>query len=172
MRPSRRWTDSGGRRARPWRHALRRGARAAGDDTGSASLEFITTGLILLLPMVYLVLVMAAVQGGALAVEGAARHASRVYVIADDERDARAAARRAVEFALDDHGLPASDARVGIGCSPRPDACLTRAGIVTVAVRVEVPLPLVPQALDLAVPLSIPLEAAATQQVSRFRAEL
>ena len=48
-----------------WRHWT--------EDEGSASLEFITAGMILLLPLVYLVLVMAALQGGSLAVEGAAR---------------------------------------------------------------------------------------------------
>ncbi|HSP76545.1 MAG TPA: hypothetical protein VLO31_10065, partial [Cryobacterium sp.] len=65
----------GGRsRDRRWR------AWADRAERGSASLEFITAGLILLVPLVYLVLAMAALQGGALAVEGAARQAARVYV--------------------------------------------------------------------------------------------
>jgi hypothetical protein len=50
------------------------------DDTGTASLEFITAGLVLLVPLVYLVLTMSAIQGGALAVEGASRQAARVFV--------------------------------------------------------------------------------------------
>ncbi|MDQ1574531.1 MAG: hypothetical protein QOH44_2090, partial [Actinomycetota bacterium] len=40
------------------------------DDGGSAALEFITAGLLLLVPLVYLILAMAAIQGGALSVEG------------------------------------------------------------------------------------------------------
>ena len=58
------------------------------EDDGTATLEFITAGLILLLPLVYLVLSMAAIQGGALAVEGAARQAVRVFVQAPDFRSA------------------------------------------------------------------------------------
>ena len=52
--------------------------RAAGD--GSAALEFITAGFLLLIPLVYLILAMAALQGGALSVEGASRQAARVFV--------------------------------------------------------------------------------------------
>jgi hypothetical protein len=39
---------------------------------------------------------------------------------------------------------------------------------VTVTVAVEVALPLVPPGLSVDVPLTVPLEATATQQVSRF----
>ncbi len=138
------------------------------DDAGSASLEFITAGMILLVPIVYLVLTMAAVQGGALAVEGAARQAARVYVQADDDADAAASVERAVGFALVDHGIDPSIARVDVVCAPNPGRCLTRRGTVTVAVRIVVPLPLSPPVLDLAVPVGVPLEASATQRVSRF----
>lgn len=50
----------GSRWARP-RLALASGSDGQG---GSASLEFITAGLILLLPLVYLVVAMSALQGG------------------------------------------------------------------------------------------------------------
>src|ERR687898_866630 len=65
-------------------------------DRGSASLEFLTVGIILLVPLVYLVLALAAIQAGALGVEGAARQAARVAVIAADrgERDADSVAVR------------------------------------------------------------------------------
>ena len=64
------------------------------DDDGNASLEFITAGMILLLPLVYLVLVVAAVQAGSLAVEGAARQAVRVFVQATHGRMRRRRVRR------------------------------------------------------------------------------
>ncbi|HEV7957640.1 MAG: putative rane/secreted protein [Microbacteriaceae bacterium] len=137
-----------------------------GRDEGSASLEFITAGMLLLLPMVYLVLVMSALQGGAFAVEGAARQAVSVFVRAENEQAARAVAERAIGVALADYGLGSSASEVQISCDP--GACLTRLRPVTVSVRVSVPLPLVPPMLDLAVPLSIPVQASATQQVSRF----
>ena len=146
MRPSRRWTD----------------------DDGSASLEFITAGLVLLLPLVYLVLTMSSLQAGAFAVEGAARQAARVYVQSASIPEANAAAGRAVEFALADYGLDASAVTVSVTCQPTPSQCLQRRGFVTVVVSTTVVLPLVPPVLDLDVPLSVPITSTATQQVSRF----
>ena len=145
-----------------------RRSRFFATDDGTASLEFVTAGMILLVPLVYLVLVMSAIQAAALSTEGAARQAARVFVQADNVVDARASAARAIEFALDDYGLDASDATVKIVCVPDPSECLTRRGFVTVSVTIEVPLPLVPPALTIDAPLAVPISATATQQVSRF----
>lgn len=138
------------------------------DDHGSASLEFVTAGMILLLPLVYLVLAMASIQAGALAVEGAARQAARVFVQAESVGAGQASAARAVEFALADYGIDIAAADITISCSPNPGNCLTRRGLVTIGVEVSVPLPLVPPALTGDFPLAVPLSASATQQVSRF----
>lgn len=150
MRRWRRWTD-----------------RLAG-DVGTASLEFITVGLILLLPVVYLVLTMSSIQGGAFAVEGAARQAVRVYVQSGSPSEAAARAERAIRFALADAGLDALEPHVTMTCSPHPSACLTRLGTVTISVGVTVPMPLIPPVLQLDVPPGVPLQATATEQVSRF----
>jgi hypothetical protein len=144
-------------------------ARLSADETGTASLEFVTAGLVLLLPLVYLVLAMSSLQGAALAVEGASRQAARVFVEARTVAEANAAAGRAVEFALADYGLDTDDVAVSIACRPRPANCLTRRGFVTVEVSTRAALPLVPPVLDLDVGLSVPMSATATQQVSRFR---
>jgi hypothetical protein len=138
------------------------------DEVGTASLEFITAGLVLLVPLVYLVLTMSALQGGALAVEGASRQAARVFVASATPAEAEQRARRAVDVAVADYGLSPDEVVVGIRCSPDPGECLTRRGLVTVTVETRVVLPLVPAALDIAAPLSVPLSASATQQVSRF----
>ena len=137
-------------------------------DEGSASLEFITAGMLLLLPLVYLVLTMAQLQAGAFAVEGAARQAARVYVQSATTAEANAAAQRAIEFALADYGLDTDAVTVSVSCSPRPANCLTRRGLVTIQVSTTVPLPLVPPVLDLDVALSVAVNSTATQQVSRF----
>ncbi|MEP6744190.1 MAG: hypothetical protein ABJB33_01725 [Gemmatimonadota bacterium] len=137
-------------------------------ETGSASLEFITAGLVLLVPLVYLVLALAALQGGAMAVEGAARQAARVYVQAPDGDEAAERALRAVRIALADYGIPADAASVRIDCDPDPARCLTRQGVVVVTVRILIPLPLVPDLLSLQSAAAIPIEATATQTVSRF----
>jgi hypothetical protein len=150
------------RRARPWVDA-----RARGDD-GSASIEFLTVGLLLLVPLVYLVIALAAVQGAALGVEGAARQAARVFVQSPDQGAAVSAADTAIDVTLGDYGVDAGGARVRITCAPDPGRCLTRRGFVTVRINATVALPLVPPALGAVLPLRVPVEATATEQVSRF----
>ncbi|WP_157001463.1 hypothetical protein [Agromyces laixinhei] len=136
-------------------------------DDGSASLEFLTVGMILLVPIVYLVLAMASIQGGALAVEGAARQAARVAVQASDERAAHDAVERAVRITLDDYGVDADEASVTVSCSPSGD-CHAAGERVRVSVIASVTLPLVPDVLSLHQAARVPLEASATQTVSRF----
>jgi hypothetical protein len=143
-------------------------SRRCTDDRGSASLEFVTVGVILLIPLVYLVLTMAAIQAGALAAEGAARQAARVFVQSANLGSAQASAATAVEFALADHGVDPDSASIVVTCRPSPGACLTRRGFVTVTVDFSVPLPLAPAVLTGGFPLSVPVHATATQQVSRF----
>ncbi|MEJ3405038.1 hypothetical protein WDJ51_09855 [Rathayibacter sp. YIM 133350] len=138
------------------------------DDTGSASLEFVTVGLILLVPLVYLVLALAAIQAGALAAEGAARQAARVYVQSPDAPSARDALERAILVGLGDHGVDRDDASVSIDCDDDENGCLTRRNSVTVTVRLRVELPLVPDVLSMRDVVSVPVQARATQQVSRF----
>jgi hypothetical protein len=133
------------------------------DDGGSAALEFITAGLLLLVPLVYLILAMAAIQGGALSVEGAARQAARVFVQAKAEGSAQSRAQTAVDFALHDFGVSTDGVTIVVTCSPHPSACLTRRGFVTVTVTASVP-----GALDVRTPLAVPLTATSTEQVSRF----
>jgi hypothetical protein len=137
------------------------------DESGSASLEFIGAGLMLLVPVVYLVLTLSALQCAALAVDGAARQATRVFVQGDSIADARSAASRAIEVTLADYGVGAPTA-VQITCRPQPAACLTRRGFVTVSITVVVPLPMAPPVLDLGLPAGVPVSATATEQVSRF----
>ncbi|WP_297602633.1 hypothetical protein [Microcella sp.] len=137
-------------------------------DRGSASLEFITAGMLMLIPLVYLILTLGTIQSAALATEGAARQAARVFVQAPSHAAGSAAAQRALDLALADHGLDPSSVALSISCAPNPGQCHTRRGWVTVDVAVRVPLPLVPPIFDLRVPLAVPVEASATQQVSRF----
>lgn len=143
-----------------------RSSRAA-DDAGSASIEFLTAGILLLVPIVYLVVLVASVQSAALATEGAARQAARVFVQAPSIEAGEEGAARALELALADHGVTA-EARVTITCRPDPADCLARRTWVTVRVDARVPLPLVPPLLEVRAPLAVPIEASSTQQVSRF----
>lgn len=167
MRPWKAWrvSERGPRRRRVtgWRAAL------AG-EAGSASLEFITVGLILLVPLVYLILAMSVLQGGAFAAEGAARQAARVYVQAPNPAEAEARAERAVVVGLADYGIDAAAAEVSVACTPGP-VCLSRRSVVTVTVRVQVALPFVPAVITQTHGGGVLLESAATQTVSRFWGE-
>lgn len=152
------------RRSRRWTELLRGLAR----DEGSASIEFITVGILMLVPTVYLVIALSAIQSASFAVEGAARQASRVFVQAETVAEGQAAAFRAIAVTLADYGLDAADAKVVITCRPNPADCLTRRGFVTVTITTVAPLPLFPAVLDADIPPGVPIDSVATEQVSRF----
>lgn len=160
MRRSSRWAEPGGGLARAVRRLL--------DDSGSASLEFLSVGVLLLVPLVYLVLTLSQIQHAVLGVEGGARHAARSIAQADSHDEGMAAADRAMQVAIVDAGLAPESVRVAISCSPDPDACGTPRGTVTVQVDATVPLPLAPPVLDLDVGLGVPISARAMQPVSAF----
>lgn len=134
-------------------------------ERGSASLEFLTVGMILLVPLVYLVLAVAAIQAGALAVEGAARQAARVAVMAGDQASADAAVDRVVRVALADYAVEAAAASVTVDCDVD---CAEPGSRVHVTVTARITLPLVPDLLSLDRVGSVPIAASATQTVSRF----
>lgn len=152
------------RRSKPWIDVVHR----AGRDEGSASIEFVTVGILLLVPTVYLVLALSSIQSASFAVEGAARHASRVFVQAETVAHGEAAASRAVAVTLADYGIDAADAQVVITCRPNPADCLTRRGFVTVSITTVAPLPFFPTVLEADIPPGVPIDAVATEQVSRF----
>lgn len=139
--------------------------RPAGDD-GNAIVEFLGAALLLLVPVVYLVLVLGRLQAATFAVDGAAREAARSIVTADDEADAARRTLAAVRLALADQGLDADPAAVtSVSCDR---ACLEPSSTVTVRVAVAVPLPGVPDWLQGAVPLAVPVSATSTAVVDSF----
>ncbi|KQM83134.1 hypothetical protein [Agromyces sp. Leaf222] len=141
-------------------------ARLVGDERGSASLEFLTVGLLLLVPIVYLVLSVSAIQAGAFAVEGAARHAARLAADGAGSPGAAADVERAVRITLEDFGIDPGSASVSLSCETAD--CNAPGERIDVVVSARVGLPLVPDVLDLGSIGSVPVESAATQTISRF----
>lgn len=91
------------------------------DDGGNAILEFVFVAIVVLVPLVYLIAAVAAVQRNQLAVTNAARNAGRAFATSASAGEAAARARAAVHLALADQGLP-DDAHLrfvpfGAGCS-------------------------------------------------------
>jgi Flp pilus assembly protein TadG len=74
-------------------------------ERGNAVIEFIFVAVLVLVPLVYFVVAVAAVQSSTLAVTQAAREAGRAFATADTDADAPARAQVAVRLALADQGL-------------------------------------------------------------------
>lgn len=136
----------------------------SGNDDGSAVLEFTFLGLLLLVPVVYLVLTVGALQGASFAVVGAADQAAKVFVESDSSEQGQARARQAVQLAVRDFGFEADAAAVDIVCA---GTCLEPGSSVTVSVRLDVPLPLIPTMPGLNVSAAT-VDSTATQLVERF----
>lgn len=130
-------------------------------EAGSAVVEFIFLGVLLLVPVVYLVITVGQVQAASFAVVGAADAAAKVYATAPDTATAEARAAEAAHLALNDFGLPEDRMLMEAVCSGE---CLAPGTRVTVQVRFEVPLPGVPW-LDGS---PVVVESEATQIVERF----
>ncbi|WP_143109800.1 TadE family protein [Agromyces sp. CF514] len=122
-------------------------------------------GLLLLVPIVYLVLSVAAIQAGAFAVEGAARHAARIAADEAGRAGGSGDVALAVRIALEDFGVDPDTASVSIECETADCAPGDR---LDVTIEARVGLPLVPDVLDLGGMASVPVESAATQTISRF----
>jgi len=138
------------------------------DEIGSALVEVTWLSLLLLVPLVYVLLSVFAVQSGSFAVSGAARAAARAYSLAPDEGSAAQRARAAAAVALEDHEIRSRDAVVDISCRPDPSNCLAPGSLITATVRHQVVLPLAPSALGDQAP-SFRVEAQSTVSYGTFR---
>ncbi|MET0736160.1 MAG: TadE family protein [Microbacterium sp.] len=138
------------------------------DDRGSAALEFIVVGLLLLAPVVYLVVALGLIQGQALGAEAGARHVARAVSTASDVDDARLRADLVLASVVREYGLDDDAVSISLSCRPAGAACPDAGATLTVTLRTAVSLPLVPPILGLDRIASIPIEASAAQKVSRL----
>jgi hypothetical protein len=130
--------------------------------------EFIWLGIILLLPLIWILLSVLAVQRGAFAVSGAARAAGRAYVLAPSDAVGEVRARAAVAQVLTDQGLDGSAFDVTVSCTPYPRACHSGTSVVTVRVDSSVRLPVLPLILGSASP-SFALDATQVVPVGQYQ---
>jgi Flp pilus assembly protein TadG len=136
------------------------------DERGSAVVEFVVLAVLMLIPLVYLVMMLARVQAGSYAVGQAAREAGRAYVTSGAGQDAVGRAEAAARIAFLDHSFEDAG-RLAIACDGTP--CLRPDGQVETTATVRVPLPLVPSFVRDVVPLSVPVSASHLSTVDRFR---
>ncbi|MGO2519012.1 MAG: TadE family protein [Microbacterium sp.] len=145
-----------------------RWSRWGRNDDGSAALEFITVGVIFLVPLVYLVITLGAIQEHLLGAEAAARHTARIIGQADDAATAAANSDALLANVIVEYGMDASRVDVSVSCRPAGIDCPSAGATVIVTVRTAVSLPLVPPIFGLDAAASIPLHAEAAQKVSRL----
>ncbi|WP_226531737.1 TadE family protein [Microbacterium paraoxydans] len=146
---------------RPWK-------RSAIDDDGSAALEFIAVGVILLVPMIYLVIALGGIQEQSLGAEAAARHMARVIARAPDAATAAERGDAVLRGVIDEYGLDADAVDVALTCIPSGVDCPSSGATVSVTVSTRVPLPLAPELFGLDRSTAVPVQAASVQKVSRL----
>lgn len=122
-------------------------------DNGSAVVEFVFLAVVLMIPVVYLVLSLGRVQEAAFAAEAVSRDVSRAAVVGgvdalqegssyrEAERAGRERAAAALATTLADFHVNPTDATVDLACTADP--CFTPGSDVTVAVTIDVELPLI-----------------------------
>ncbi|WP_248124153.1 hypothetical protein [Micrococcus lacusdianchii] len=115
--------------------------RRAGED-GSASVEFLTLSVILLVPLVYLMVFASQIQAAAFGAVAAADQAARVMVSADGGRPGPA--EGAIRLTLGDYGVAADAYRASLACDLGGCGSLEPGEVVEVRVAVELAPPLVP----------------------------
>lgn len=111
---------------------------------GSALVELTWLGLLLLIPLVYVVITLITVQRSAYGATEAARAAGRAYVLAPDLATARSRAYAAAELALQDQGVSLNPSDLTLVCHPSPQSCLQPGSTVEVRLDLDVALPLAP----------------------------
>jgi Flp pilus assembly protein TadG len=116
-------------------------------DAGNAMIEFVFLGVLLLIPLVYLVLAISYVQRNTYGVTEAAREVGRTYVTSGSQ----ATARYAAQLALADQNIAATD--LDIGWVPVGHSCsaatpglpqLSPGEVFSVCVRRRITIPGVP----------------------------
>ena len=138
------------------------------DDRGNALVELTWLGLLLLVPMLWIVVSVFEVQRGAFGVSSAARSAGRAYALAPNDAVGRARAEAAVRRALDDQGLDDVPFTLRVTCWPFPADCHSGTSVITVRVLTQVQIPLLPAVLGGDAP-SFTLDATHTVPIGQYQ---
>ena len=139
---------------RPWKPS---------DERGSAPLEFLVAGLLILAPLVYVIVALAAVQNVALGAEATARFVARSLASGSP-----APPELVRDSVADAYGLDPASLDIRVECVPASAGCPEPGSVVVVTVTDVAPLPLVPDVFGLADAASVPIDATSTYRVERL----
>ena len=138
------------------------------DERGSAIVELVWLGILLLVPLLWIVVSVFQVQSGAFAVSSAARSAGRAFALAPDDISGQRAAEAAARQSLRDQGIDEVPVDVAVTCTPYPTSCHSGTSVVTVVIGTRVDLPFLPDLLGAGEP-SFALDAAHSVPVGRYQ---
>lgn len=138
------------------------------DERGSGLVEVVWMGVLLLLPLLWIVVSVFEVQRGSFGVSGAARAAARAYALAPDDVAGEQRAAVVARQALADQGLGDVPVRVRVTCTPYPRNCHSGTSVITVRIESSVDLPLLPDVLGGGAP-TFRLSADHTVPIGRYR---
>ena len=138
------------------------------EDRGSASLEFLTLGTLLIVPLAYLMLTLSSLQGASIAAESAARNAARLLAADPAAADTQALAEATIALAAADHGFDAKLVEQTVECRGPDPSCTAPGSVLAVTVTIAVPLPFASSLTDSATPISVPTSATSSFAVTRF----
>ncbi|WP_396668146.1 TadE family protein [Microbacterium sp. R86528] len=138
------------------------------DEGGSAALEFILVGVVLLVPLVYLIVALGQIQGQTLGAEAGARHIARTIATSSNIDEARTSANLVLASVAESYGMEPSRVVFSLDCRPVAAACPSAGATVIVTLNTTVTLPMMPSIFGLDEMASVPVEATAAQKMSRF----
>lgn len=145
------------------RSRFRDGLSLLRSDDGTAAIEFIVGGVLLLVPLLYLIIALGMVQGQTMGVEAAARHLARSLAT----NQAASASEDLVVIVATQYGVDPDSLSVTLACESS-GPCPAPGAILTVTVSAEVTLPLVPPVLGLGDIATVPVSATAVQKVTSW----
>jgi hypothetical protein len=137
-------------------------------EAGSALVELTWLGLLMLIPLVYVVITIVTVQRSAYGATEAARAAGRAFVLAPDVATASHRAYDAAKVAMSDQGVALSSDELVVRCSPTPQSCLQPGSRVRVEIHLDVRLPFVPTVFGHST-ASVAVRASHTEPYGTFR---
>lgn len=141
--------------------------RSASNDRGSAVTEFLVIGVLVLMPLTYIVMSVMRVQAAAFASSQAAREAGRAFVSADSVPLGHQRADVAARLAFLDQGFELPDSALRLTCGG--GNCLSPGAVVSVDVEWAVDLPWIPSSLAGGRSLSVPIHAMHEVPVDVYR---
>ncbi len=131
-------------------------------ESGEATVEFIGMAVILIIPVAYFIITIAAIQAAVFASEAAAREAGRILA---NNPDSATHVSRQVDQIFTDYPVNGTH-NLEVVCQPQPCA---NAKTVHVQVSTKVQLPLIPNAFQSVLVPSVPISADYVVPVSAVR---